>query len=90
MINKKKETISEEDEDDGTVFSYLRREDFYEFNNVGTKARTNKTCDCCGELIPKGQPHSVAKMYPEFASYPVHLKCKETFLSKLKHNGTTS
>ncbi len=62
---------------------YLKEEDFYELNSVGTKARSNKTCCSCGKLIPMGIPHKVAKFYPEYSSYPLHEECVEDFKETL-------
>lgn len=78
----KNNIVNEEQPDE--EFSHLKKEDFYEFNKVGTRARSDKTCTCCGNIIPKGQPHLVAKFYPEFMSYPIHEDCKDDFMSKLK------
>lgn len=62
---------------------FLEEENFYELNSVGTKARSNKTCSCCGKSIPMGTPHKVAKFYPEFDNYPLHEECVEEFKSDL-------
>lgn len=62
---------------------YLERENYYETKGVGTKARSNKTCNHCGETIPMGEPHDVHYFYPEFASYPTHTKCTDDFMESL-------
>ena len=68
---------------------YLRREDYYEKREVGTRARSDKRCEFCGNKIPKGMPHDNHHFYPEFESYPVHKECEEHFLASLrtKENG---
>ena len=58
---------------------YLCEEDYYESRSVGTKARSNKTCEFCGETIIKGIPHKLHHFYPEFKSYPTHIDCEKPF-----------
>ena len=62
---------------------YLKEEDYYERNEVGTKARRDKICEYCGKTIKIGTPHHVHKFYPEFASYPTHKQCSEKFKKSL-------
>jgi hypothetical protein len=62
---------------------YLQREEFYEFRNIGTKARSSKTCDHCGKTIPQGEPHLVATFDPEFNGYPIHKECEAGFMNSL-------
>ena len=62
---------------------YLKRKDFYETKHVGTRAKRDKDCDHCGEIIPKGEPHDVHHFYPEFFSYPTHKSCSEPFKESL-------
>jgi len=62
---------------------YLTKEEFYETNNVGTKARGDKQCEHCGELIPKGEPHHVHIFYPEFSAFATHSRCSAKFLASL-------
>jgi hypothetical protein len=63
---------------------YLLEEEFYEFNHIGTKARSDKWCGHCGKIIPKGEPHLVSKFYPEFEGPAIHTNCEEEFLKSLK------
>lgn len=49
----------------------LDSEDYYESRTV-TKGKSDKTCCFCGKTIPRGQPHTVHKFYPEFQSYNTH------------------
>lgn len=53
---------------------YLREEDYYECNSIGTKSRTDKTCEQCGGKIPKGQPHDTHKFYGDgdWPTYATH------------------
>lgn len=48
-------------------------EDYYENHQIN-KGRSDKTCVYCGNVIPKGQPHTVHKFYGEgeFPSEPTH------------------
>ena len=62
---------------------YLKEEDYYETRSIGTKARTDKTCEHCGENIPKGEPHETHKFYPEFSVYATHINCTEDFKKSL-------
>lgn len=62
---------------------YLREEDYYESRSVGTKARSDKTCEHCGQKIPKGTPHLTHHFYPEFDAYPTHLECDAPFRASL-------
>lgn len=62
---------------------YLLEEEFYEFQHIGTRARSDKRCGHCGENIPKGTPHLVAKFYPEFEGPAIHKECKDNFLKSL-------
>lgn len=62
---------------------YYKEEDFYEFVRVGTRARSDKWCGHCGEKIPKGEPHLMAKFYPEFEGPAIHEKCEQNFLKSL-------
>ena len=62
---------------------YLTQENYYESRSVGTKARTNKTCDHCGKDIPKGEPHDMHHFYPEFNAVPTHKNCSEGFKNSL-------
>jgi hypothetical protein len=61
---------------------YLENENYYETKSVG-KGRTDKTCEHCGGNIPAGTEHVVHKFYPEFSSYPTHLKCEKAFMDSL-------
>jgi hypothetical protein len=62
---------------------YLCKEDFYEMNRVGSGRKT-KICSHCHGTIAIGTSHKVAKFYPEFESYPVHLECEKAFLESLR------
>lgn len=62
---------------------WLRLEDYYESRSTGTKARTNKTCVCCGGSIPKGTPHDMHHFYPEFYAVAVHKNCHDDFMKSL-------
>ena len=62
---------------------YLNKEDYYDTISVGTKARTDKTCEHCGENIPKGEPHEVSTFYPEFSRFATHIKYTEAFKESL-------
>ena len=65
---------------------YLTKEDYYESQSVGTKARSDKICEHCGKSIPKGQPHTVHKFYGdgEYPSYPTHKGCDDEFVKSLR------
>jgi hypothetical protein len=63
---------------------YLLKKDHYETRDVGTKARSDKECEFCGKTIPKGMPHEVHHFYPEFESYPTHIKCTPKFMASLR------
>jgi hypothetical protein len=65
---------------------YLNEEDYYETNSVGA-GRSDKWCAHCGGTIKKGTSHRVAKFYPEFASYPLHIKCEADFMESLRPEG---
>ena len=54
---------------------YLRKENYYQSNLVGTKARCDKHCEYCGRIIPKGQPHESHKFYDsgDWPTYPTHI-----------------
>lgn len=62
---------------------YLLKEEFYEFQSIGTRARSDKYCGHCGGKIPKGEPHVMSKFYPEFDGPAIHNDCKEDFLQSL-------
>ena len=62
---------------------YLKEEDYYESRSIGTKARSNKTCDYCGKSIKMGTPHDMHHFYPEFYAYPTHKECSEKFIKSL-------
>lgn len=66
-----------------TKHEYLRSEDYYESRSVGTKARSDKTCEHCGKNIPKGEPHKMHHFYPEFDAYATHEKCSDAFIESL-------
>lgn len=66
-----------------TKHEYLEKEDYYETRSVGTRARSDKTCECCLEVISKGEPHDMHHFYPEFEAYATHKKCSEEFLASL-------
>lgn len=51
---------------------YLLKEDYYEMKPVGTRAKSDKYCEHCGEVIKKGTPHEMHHFYPEFNAYPTH------------------
>ncbi len=61
---------------------YLEEKNYYE-NRPVAKGRVDKTCDHCGEYIPKGTAHDVHSFYPEFSAYPTHKECTEKFLKSL-------
>ncbi len=69
---------------------YLKEEDYYETNSVGTRAHSSYSCEHCGSNIPKGTPHSVHKFYPEFQGYRTHHKCDDKFLESLLKDGEKS
>lgn len=48
---------------------------FYNEKHIGTKARSSKTCDWCGKLIPKETPHYVLVDMESYCQYPIHEKC---------------
>lgn len=55
---------------------YLKEDMYYESHSVGTKARSDKTCEHCGKSINKGVPHMNHKFYGEdgdWPTYPTHL-----------------
>ena len=62
---------------------YLESENYYESRSVGTRAKSDKTCEHCGETIPKGEPHEMHHFYPEFDAYPTHKKCAKDFYKSL-------
>lgn len=62
---------------------FLKREDYYESRSVGTKARSNKTCEHCNKSIPKGTPHDMHHFYPEFEAWATHKKCSKPFIESL-------
>ena len=62
---------------------HLLEEDYYESRSVGTKARSDKNCEFCGEKILKGVPHEMHHFYPEFYAYPTHKECSEAFMLTL-------
>ena len=63
---------------------YLLKEDYYETNNIGTRARGDYYCGQCGKVIPKGEPHENHKFYPEFEGVRTHSDCSESFLDSLR------
>ena len=63
---------------------YLEREYYYESRSVGTRAKSDKICEHCGQIIPKGEPHKMHYFYPEFNAYPTHDRCCESFMESLK------
>lgn len=63
---------------------YLLKEDYYELRGVGTRAKSDKDCEHCGEIIPKGEPHDNHHFYPEFNCYPTHKNCSEAFIKSLR------
>lgn len=62
---------------------FLLAEDYYESRSVGTKARSDKYCNHCGKIIPKGTPHDMHHFYPEFDAYATHKECSENFIKSL-------
>ena len=63
---------------------YLMADEFYETRSVGTRARSDKYCEHCGNKIKKGTPHEMAHFYPEFNSYALHKECVEPFMASLR------
>lgn len=61
----------------------LKKEDYYETRGVGTKARSDKWCEHCGKVIPKGEPHDMNHFYPEFEAFATHIGCTKEFLESL-------
>lgn len=61
---------------------YLLKEDHYEIKHI-QRGRVDKTCECCGKLIPIGEPHDMHKFYPDFRAYPVHEGCHDKFMKSL-------
>ncbi len=74
MAKKKQEEVVKHD--------HLRGEDFYETRSVA-RGRTDKICEHCGKIIPKGQPSDMHHFYPEFYASPTHPECSEAFLKSL-------
>lgn len=62
---------------------YLEKRNYYESRNVGTKARSDKWCEHCGEIIKKGTPHVMHHFYPEFYAYATHKECSQKFYDSL-------
>jgi hypothetical protein len=62
---------------------YLKEDDFYEMNHVGSRARSSYFCEHCRNTIPQGEPHLIAKFYPEFQGYRLHEKCEQAFMDSL-------
>lgn len=48
---------------------------FYNEKHVGIKARSDKRCAWCGNLIPKGMPHYVLVSMESYGQYPLHEDC---------------
>jgi hypothetical protein len=65
------------------MHEFLLKEDYYETRSV-KRGRTQKRCEHCGQVIPKGSPSDVHHFYPEFESYPTHPACSEKFLASLR------
>lgn len=63
--------------------NFLERENFYESKSIGTKARSDKRCEHCGQVILKGTPHLMMHFYPEFDAYPIHKECEDEFMKSL-------
>jgi hypothetical protein len=63
---------------------YNSRENYYESKNVGTRAKSNKTCVTCGKTINIGTPHEMHHFYPEFNAVPTHKECVKQFMKNLK------
>lgn len=74
---------------------YLSEDEYYEPRSV-SRGRSDKTCEFCGRVIPKGTPHEMHHFYPEFDSYPTHTEktantnveyggksCSELFMESL-------
>ena len=59
---------------------WLEEENYYESRSVGTRARSDKTCEFCRGNIPKGVPHTMHHFYPEFEAYPTHKECEKPFM----------
>lgn len=72
------------EEEEGSMYSYLKKEDYYESKSIGTKARSNKVCVHCNTVIPQGEPHQMHHFYPEFDAYATHTRCTDDFIAKLK------
>ena len=62
---------------------FLLRENYYESRSVGTRAKSSKWCEYCGENIPKGEPHDMNHFYPEFDAYATHKSCTQPFIKSL-------
>ena len=62
---------------------YLKQADYYESRDVGTRARSDKSCSHCGKTIPKGEPHEMHHFYPEFYAYATHKSCSKPFIESL-------
>ena len=62
---------------------YLKSENYYESKHVGTRAKGDKTCECCFEVIKKGTPHLMHHFYPEFQAYATHIECENAFKESL-------
>lgn len=65
---------------------YLSKEDYYESGFVGNKARSDKRCEYCNKIIPKGEPHDTHKFYDDdgyWPTYPTHKECSNNFIESL-------
>lgn len=77
------EVLPEQDSSKIGKHEYLRAEEYYESRGVGTGARSNKTCEHCGDNITKGQPHDMHHFYPDFNAYATHKRCSDPFIKSL-------
>ncbi len=51
---------------------YLKEEMYYSSGSVGTRGQRDKTCEYCGDTIPKGEPHDTHKFYGENGDWPTY------------------
>lgn len=73
----------ENSEEIANKHEYLKRDEYYEARQVGTRAKSDKTCEHCGKKIKMGTPHEMHHFYPEFNAYPTHKECSEAFIESL-------
>lgn len=55
-----------------TAYGYEIQGDMYYDRHTVRAGRSMKDCAFCGDVIPKGQPHTVHKFYGDDGEWPTH------------------